>query len=1127
MKKVLLVSMAAFCFMMSYAQKGTIVLSTTGAKQECTNSTMQSFDATFSFDAIQSTLISTEKGNFSQITIPNTYPTGADGTPELPAARQLIAVPQGATPRVVVRNYTENQYNLADYGIETLYPHQPSVKKDAKPEDIKFVYNASAYAQKGFDEREIATVQVLGTMRGVTIGALTVNPVVYDVSENTIIVRNNIELEIVFDNADVEATKSLYESTFSIYFQPVYKQLFNRDVYDDHPDLYQTPTYMLVIAPDAWASTLEPWLEWKLEKGFYMDVHYTSETGTSYNNIKNFVYDKYNTGVQNDQAPTFLVLVGDTPQIPNTTGNSSQKVTDLYYSSVDGDYFPEMFCSRMCVSTTAELTNLINKILNYEKLECDPSYLSDALLIAGADSYWNPIVGQPAINYAEAYHFTLDNGYTGVHKYLTSYNNCYSWMNTGISVANYTAHGGETGWSSPSFSVSDANNLTNANKYFLAIGNCCLAADFGYSGVCLAEAMIRGQNKGAYTYIGSCPSTYWYEDYYWGVGATNVMSQTPTPQNSSIGVYDGIDMTETYNTTNSIVFLGNLAVCYAHDGSYGTHSSPLYYWQAYHCLGDGSIMPYNFGVPATNISEHMDIVPIGVDFYEVTTLPGSVVAISKDGVLYGTAVADNEGLATVNLNPVITSGGQARIVITRPNTAPIIEDVECAALDGPYMIGNSFTINDANGDGMFDYAEVGTIGLAIKNVGSETAVNLMATISSEDEYVTFTNNTANYGNVAPGDVATISDAFTVSVSPVVPDNHRVNCTVTMSDGQDSWTYSLYFLTVAPSLSVYSNGIEGQLLPGQTLNLTVTFINNGNADVHNAYGVYSTDCEYVTVNTTTPVSFGEIPAGETSTGAFSITVSPNAPYGTVINSVVTITGDNNYSYDGEFFPFIDICNVAISAYPYNEGFEEGELAGCWNQEIVSGYAEWTVQSGGYQHHPYNAHSGSYNALVYGDTTTVKLVTPMFDISNITNPVLSFWHSQSVYGGHQDKLRVYYKNSTDGEWQLLATYQFSIANWKQREIELPNPSSNYFIAFEAELNGGYGVVLDDVAITGESGTLLGDADGNGVVNVIDVMTVVNYIINGSNQIFIFGNADVNGDGVINVMDVMGIVNIIMNK
>ena len=118
-------------------------------------------------------------------------------------------------------------------------------------------------------------------MRGVTIGALTVNPVVYDVSENTIIVRNNIELEIVFDNADVEATKSLYESTFSIYFQPVYKQLFNRDVYDDHPDLYQTPTYMLVIAPDAWASTLEPWLEWKLQKGFYMDVHYTSETGTS------------------------------------------------------------------------------------------------------------------------------------------------------------------------------------------------------------------------------------------------------------------------------------------------------------------------------------------------------------------------------------------------------------------------------------------------------------------------------------------------------------------------------------------------------------------------------------------------------------------------------------------------------------------------------------------------------------------------------------------------------------------------------------------------------------------------------------------------------------------------------
>ncbi len=55
--------------------------------------------------------------------------------------------------------------------------------------------------------------------------------------------------------------------------------------------------------------------------------------------------------------------------------------------------------------------------------------------------------------------------------------------------------------------------------------------------------------------------------------------------------------------------------------------------------------------------------------------------------------------------------------------------------------------------------------------------------------------------------------------------------------------------------------------------------------------------------------------------------------------------------------------------------------------------------------------------------------------------------------------------------------------------------------------------------------GDANGDGVVNVLDVITVVNYIMELNPSPFIFKAADVTGDNIVNVLDLIGIVNIIM--
>ncbi|MDP2423700.1 MAG: dockerin type I domain-containing protein [Bacteroidales bacterium] len=59
------------------------------------------------------------------------------------------------------------------------------------------------------------------------------------------------------------------------------------------------------------------------------------------------------------------------------------------------------------------------------------------------------------------------------------------------------------------------------------------------------------------------------------------------------------------------------------------------------------------------------------------------------------------------------------------------------------------------------------------------------------------------------------------------------------------------------------------------------------------------------------------------------------------------------------------------------------------------------------------------------------------------------------------------------------------------------------------------------------LLGDANCDGMVNVLDVITCVNYIMDLNPNPFCFENADVNASGTINVLDIIGIVNIIMSQ
>ena len=378
-------------------------------KAECLKSDMESLTASFSFSTIDAQDMQTERGLFSCINLPNTVTGGNEGDPQIPVLNELIAVPFGATPHIEITSYTTTDYRLEDYGIHTLMPRQPDVFKN---EDKTFVYNEAAYrSSRELQSKPVARVSVNGTMRGVRVGQLTIEPVSYDPVNNVLRVFNNIEVTVSFDGADAHTTEKMLVSTYSPYFDVLYKQLFNsrtvEDLYNQHPDLWQAPVKMLVIANRMFESCIQDWVAWKTKKGIYVDVNYTDVIGTSADDIKSFIQTKYA-----QDAPTFLVIMGDKDQVAPSVASASKTscVADLYYSSVDGDEFVDMYHSRISAETVAEMQSILSKGMEYEQYTMpDPSYLNNVLLIAGEDSGWGVTVGRPTIWYATNYYYNAEH----------------------------------------------------------------------------------------------------------------------------------------------------------------------------------------------------------------------------------------------------------------------------------------------------------------------------------------------------------------------------------------------------------------------------------------------------------------------------------------------------------------------------------------------------------------------------------------------------------------------------------------------------------------------------------------------------------------------------------------------
>lgn len=849
--------------------------------------------------------IKTEQGNYCQLSYEGMTPTQNDGQPELPVITNLLEIPLCENMQVNVVNSIYETYSLAELGIDN--PIMPAQPRHPKSQDgpFPFVIDEATYATNSFYGMPLAESEKVGMLRNINIGRLSVSPFEYNPVTGELRVCTQLDVEITFVTPNIPKTMEMKTKHGNGMFDGQHYGVINpMSAPGYRNEISSAPIKYLIVAHSMFRNNedLQTFINWKKRIGYLVEIAYTddSNVGTTTTSIKNFIKAKYDNATAEDPAPTFLLLVGDKQQIPAFTGqSSSDHISDLYYATwTTGDNIPDCYYGRFSAQNVSQLSPQIEKTLMYEQYTMpDPSYLDDAVLVAGTDGYGHsPTHADGQINYIANNYINTNNGYTTVytHNYNCSTQSATirAEIGAGVGWANYTAHCSAEGWADPSFINSHVNSMSNSDKYGIMIGNCCESGRFEQSS-CFGETLLRASKKGAVIYLGASNSTYWDEDYYWAVGVrSNITTTTPTYNASHLGAYDRIFHThnEAYSqwisTSAGFNMVGNMAV------ESSSSSRKLYYWEIYHVFGDPSIKPY-LSEPSAITANIPSGSVIGATSLELTAVPYAYVALTRNNELFSAAFADENGQVSLAL-PSDMIPGQYEIAISAQNYIQFFQTINFASPNNFYAVSN---INLNNSETLSNN-NVNDWNLQVENISTITGNNVRAKIQALTPNIYFIVDSVYIGTMNGNQNFDLNNAFTSRTITSLSNLEQISVKVTIFSDNGTFERTFNYNAVAPELHYdhatlnVGTANEGMINSGESGTITFYVKNDGQSNISNLIGTLVSNHNDVTVNNSS-VNVGSINAGNTVAVTFNISIAANV---TVGNSYPLTFSINNNEYN---------------------------------------------------------------------------------------------------------------------------------------------------------------------------------------------------------------------------------------
>ncbi len=799
--------------------------------------------------------------------------------------------------------------------ISLEYPLVPSrgvIYRNQDPASVPYVIEPRSVTDSWYPVSLAENTEpfILRDIRGTSV---YVYPFLYNAARKVLRVYKSVTVRLVENNGVALNPLEKIPGTIVREMDGIYRSVFIN--YDDagRDDLTIGEfgdIHVIVTSRDEEA--IQPYVQWKKEKGYNVSVEVVP-SGTTINSNVQAAYD-------NNNNILYVLLVGDWADIQCTTNGGGRPMDPQVGTVVGSDDFADIAVGRFSANSPADVTIQVDKVINYEKLpEMGGTWYAGATGIAsnqgpGDDSELD-YEHVDVIYNDKLDPFTYDL-FTPIYDPTATAAMVSNSVNTGTGVINYTGHGWADGWGTTGFSSSHVAALTNGDKLPFIISVACNNGDFDL-GTCFAEAWLRKAGGGAVMFLGASISQPWNEpmrgqDYFMDV---------------LIGGYDysahpgqsGINTTEQRTTLGAAVFNGLTLMCVESGGSSDWETA-----QTWNFFGDPSLQARTATPLDLTLSNTM--IMVGVPFTTVVTstegpVENAMVTLSQ-GDLFFTGITDASGSVTLeqSLNP-----GTAKLVVTGFNTETIYQDAGVIPPDGPYVAIASVEIDDmeGNGNGLLDYNEMVYLTIGLVNVGTADATNVNAVISSTDENVQVVVNSAGYGSIPAGDTVIVAGIFRVGANSTIPDMHTAFFDLAATAGtRDTWTSSFFLTGHAPVLEMEGYSVDdaagngnGRLDPGESVMVTVTAANTGSSDGADVTGALSTSSNYITV-TGSPLEYGSIEAGQTGSQTFEVVVGEDAPAGEAAMFMFDLQASLDITGHGEFVEYIGQIPVLLIDWDVN-------------------------------------------------------------------------------------------------------------------------------------------------------------------------------------------------------------------
>jgi gingipain R len=590
----------------------------------------------------------------------------------------------------------------AEYQDLAGYPVAPSkgnLLRTVNPDDVPYAFGPVYQTDQPYPG-ELASVRepyILRDFRGTVV---LLNAFQYLPRQQALRVYTSVTLAV--RETSNSQTNTLQRTQPLTKIDPGFDQLYRRHFLNygaGNPLLY-TPVLedgeMLVITYDNFHAAIQPFVNWKIQKGILTTLVDVSIIGNNSTAIRNYIQAFYNNTTGN---LAYVLLVGDAAQVatPTASGGSSDPT---YAKVVGSDNYPDIFVGRFSAETVAHVQTQVERSVEYER-------------DAQADAWYHLGTGiasdQGPGDDGEYDYQHMNNIRTDLLGYTyTSVDQIYdpgataaqvtAALNPGRSIVDYCGHGSATSWGTTGFSNGNVAALTNDNKLPFIFSVACVNGQF--SGLtCFAEAWLRSTHNG--NPIGAL-ATY-----------MSSINQSWNPPMDAQDEFIDLLRVESKTTFGGLCFN---AACHMID-VYGADGANMY--NTWHVFGDPSVqVRTNTPVPM-NVSHAGDI-NIGAPTFDVSVagVSGAQCALAYNGVLYGAAYTNASGQAVIPITGLLPPGQNIMLTITALNKLTVVDSV--AVISGPA----SLSVSSPNGGEIWYFGDAATISWSSTNVFENLVIEI-------------------------------------------------------------------------------------------------------------------------------------------------------------------------------------------------------------------------------------------------------------------------------------------------------------------------------------------------------------------------------------------------------------------